>query len=736
MSAALSPEHRAQLLESFAELSTYPWAYLDPMGVVRKCSSDFAACFGLAQADVVGRNVHDAIGPVLYPPLTEPLARALDGRKTEFEGLVRGADGGQTHWHFSAVPQAEPPAGGIAGVHLVAAGQTGAQGMEAVLRDLHDRLVLRLAGATAAAGVFVPVPAPRQPAAAVTAPTIRKSSEEGRFRELMSLACDWFWEQDAEGLLISLEGSNGEGASGLTGRFRDYFIGRTWQEIDSETHSKTDWSWYKGCLARRQPFKHILIKQNLPDRSERWIDISGTARYDQQGLFRGYQGIAQDVSSRVFAEQQVAQMAFQDPLTRLPNRTLVLDRLRQAISLSRRSKKSIAVFFIDLDNFKAINDGLGHQAGDEVLKTFVTRARSTLREADTLGRMGGDEFLTILPDLPESRPAIRVAEAILIKAREAILVDGTPVVVGASIGVAIFPEDGTSAEKLIQSADIAMYEAKRNGRNRVCFFHDTMQQMASKRLSITSDLRLALSRSEFFVCYQPIVDLQTGALFGAETLVRWRRNETTTVSPDDFIPSAEELGIIDGIGLWIIEQACQQLRNWDSEGIHLERLSINVSPRQLRQKNFADEVARIIGHAGVNPRTLELEITEGVLMDNSETTVLNLNKIRRMGVRLCIDDFGTGFSNLSYVIRHSFDTLKVDRYFVSRVPGDRASYAIVRSVCALAKELGIEVIAEGVEKPEQRDALIALECRVGQGFLWNAPMEAPEFAAAYPARKA
>ncbi len=304
--------------------------------------------------------------------------------------------------------------------------------------------------------------------------------------------------------------------------------------------------------------------------------------------------------------------------------------------------------------------------------------------------------------------------------------------IGASIGVAIFPDDGNTAEKLIQCADIAMYEAKRNGRNRVCFFHDTMQQKATKRLSITSDLRQALSRSEFFLCYQPIVHLASGAIFGAETLVRWRRSEAVTVNPSDFIPSAEELGIIDGIGMWIIEQACLQLRLWEGQGLNLQRLSVNVSPRQLRQKNFADDAARIIAQIGVNPRILELEITEGVLMDSSEATVQNLNKIRRLGVRLCIDDFGTGFSNLSYVTRHSFDTLKIDRYFVSRIPGDRASYAIIRSVCTLAKELGIEVIAEGVEHAEQRDALAALECRVGQGFFWNAPLVAADFIAHYP----
>ncbi|HEY4370803.1 MAG TPA: EAL domain-containing protein [Burkholderiales bacterium] len=692
-------------------MSDYPWAYLDADGIVRECSLGFAECFGLARADLLNRNVHDAVGPVLYPPFGASLARAMGEGRVDFEGQVRDTDGTVARWFFCALPQTEHASGNTVGLHLLAAQAMGERGLEAAVEGVTERLLPVLAGAPRASGGAQP---------------------DDRFRELMALACDWFWVQDAEGLLTKLEGSHGDGTSGLTGRFRQSFLGHAWQEIDSDTHSKTDWEGYNACLARRSPFKHILIKQHLPDRSERWIEVSGTAQYGEAGRFCGYHGIAQDVTLRVQAEQQVAQMAFQDPLTRLPNRTLVLDRLRQAISLSRRSKKTIAVFFIDLDNFKAINDGLGHHAGDEVLKTFVSRARSTLREADTIGRMGGDEFLTILPDLPESRPAIRVAEAILTKAREAILVDGSPVVVAASIGVAVFPEDGSTAEKLIQCADIAMYEAKRNGRNRVCFFHDTMQQKATKRLSITSDLRQALSRSEFFLCYQPIVELGSGQLVGAETLVRWRRNDTVTVNPDDFIPSAEELGIIDGIGMWIIEQACLQLRIWQGLGIHLKRLSINVSPRQLRQKNFADEVGRVISHVGINPHVLELEITEGVLMDSSETTVHNLNKIRRLGVRLCIDDFGTGFSNLSYVIRHSFDTLKLDRYFVSRIPADRASFAIVRSVCALAKELGIEVIAEGVEKAEQREALAALECRVGQGFFWNAPLSVGEFSARYP----
>ena len=720
MSAALSAENQALLLESLAELSPYPWAYLEPDGRVRECSQSFAACFGLARGELLNRDVHEAVGPVLYPPFAAPLARALRGAKVEFEGQVRNADGGVVRWQFCLVPQTDRNTDQIGGLHLLAEAIGSAAYARAVL-DVEQQLVPALGGTANASA----------PARAVSA----AENRESRFRELMSLACDWFWEQDPEGVLSRLEGSVGESNSGLTGRYREVFLGRTWQDIDSDTHSKTDWNWYSACLAGRKPFKHLLVRQTLPDRSERWIDVSGAPRYDEHDRFAGYHGIAQDVSARILAEQQVAQMAFQDPLTRLPNRTLVLDRLRQAISLSRRSKKSIAVFFIDLDNFKAINDGLGHHAGDEVLKTFVARARGCLRETDTLGRMGGDEFLAILPDLPESRPALRIAEAILLRAREATLIDGTPVVVGASIGVALFPEDGNSAEKLIQCADIAMYEAKRAGRNRVFFFLDTMQKLATTRLSITSDLRQALSRSEFFLCYQPIVRLADGAIFGAETLVRWRRNDTVTVGPDDFIPSAEELGIIDGIGLWILEQACQQLLLWQALGLHLQRLSINVSPRQLRQKNFADEVGRIIAQVGVDPRILELEITEGVLMDSSETTIANLNKIRRLGVRLCIDDFGTGFSNLSYVTRHRFDTLKVDRYFVSRIPGDRASYAIIRSVCALAKELGIEVIAEGVEQEQQRGALAALDCAIGQGYFWNAPLTATEFSACYPGKR-
>lgn len=714
---------RKQLLDSFAAQSAHAWAYLEPDGKVTACSAAFAAAFGLAAAEIVGREIHDAVGPTLHPPISGAVAQALAGRKTDVEAQVRGADAKVARWLFSLVPQPDHAGGKVIGLHLAAARQSAPAKLAAAVLEVRSQLLFPLGGGAAKAvpaGTGAVVPAAR----------------EERLLELMALACDWFWEQDAEGFLTRLESSSDSANSGLTGAYRHSFVGRNWQEIDSDSQTRTDWDWYHACLARRKPFKHVLIKQHLPDHTDRWVEVSGAPKFDDDNNFTGYQGIAQDVTSRVQAEQQVAQMAFRDPLTRLPNRTLALDRLRQAISLSRRSKKSIAVFFIDLDNFKAVNDGLGHHAGDEVLKAFVARARTALRETDTLGRMGGDEFLAILPDLPESRPSIRVAEAILATARESTLINGTPVGIGASIGVALFPEDGGTAEKLIQSADIAMYEAKRSGRNRICFFHDTMQKMASTRLSITSDLRQALSKSEFFVCYQPIVHLADGSIFGAETLVRWRRSAAVTVDPADFIPSAEELGIIDGIGLWIIEQACMQLRAWQGQGLHLQRLSINVSPRQLRQKNFAEEVAHIVKQAGVDPRILELEITEGVLMESSEATVQNLHRIRRAGVRLCIDDFGTGFSNLSYVTRHSFDTLKIDRYFVSRIPADRASFAIIRSVCALAKELGIEVIAEGVEHAEQRDALAALECRVGQGFLWNAPLGAEEFILQYPGNSA
>lgn len=453
-------------------------------------------------------------------------------------------------------------------------------------------------------------------------------------------------------------------------------------------------------------------------------------------------------AARRAAEARVHELAFYDELTALPNRALFEDRLRVALARAHRAGEGLALLFLDLDRFKAVNDSLGHPAGDGLLREVAARLRRCLREGDTAARWGGDEFIILVPDLPGEREAAAQAAAVVIeKVREAlarpVMVEGQEIEVSTSIGVALHPWDGTSVVDLIKHADTAMYQAKGRGRNTYRFFTEAMHTAARERLLLENDLRRALRRSELAVHYQPqvqmrrrqganVVDLIKHAdtamyIVGAEALVRWRHPERGWISPAEFIPVAEESGQIQAVGRWVLDQVLAQMKDWGARGLTVPRVSVNVSAHQLTDPAFPRTVLELLGAHGLAPEHLGLEFTESVMVQ--ERTLPTLIAIAQLGVDLAVDDFGTGYSSLSYLKRFPLTALKIDQSFVRDLETDPSDAALVQAIIAMARSLRLRVIAEGVETEAQRTLLSRSGCREFQGYLFSPPVAAEKFAA-------
>lgn len=460
------------------------------------------------------------------------------------------------------------------------------------------------------------------------------------------------------------------------------------------------------------------------DGSELWISASVRAVRDAKGAVVRYEGAVQDVTERKRSEERIQFQAYHDSLTGLPNRLLLEDRLTQALARSHRRRGALAAVFLDLDNFKLINDSLGHAAGDRLLQRVGERLIGRVRVDDTVARVGGDEFTLLFTDLAHSDDASRMAEKLLDAFRLPFLVDGHELYVTASLGVALFPTDGEDSDALLRNADAAMYRAKESGRNNYQLCTPDMNARALERMSLERELRRGIGRGEFALVYQPLVSLANGRIVGAEALVRWNHPERGLVLPETFIPVAEESRLIVPLGEWVLETACQQLRAWRDAGFDSLRMLVNLSVRQLQQRDLIGMVDCILERQRVPAEWLELEITESVAMQNVEWIKGVLRALRERGVRLSIDDFGTGQSSLSYLRHFPLSTLKIDRSFVSDIAVDPDDEAIVRAVIALAHSLKLSVVAEGVARVEQLAFLREAGCEEGQGFLFSAPVSA------------
>lgn len=462
-----------------------------------------------------------------------------------------------------------------------------------------------------------------------------------------------------------------------------------------------------------------------------WVHEQTELERDAGGAVVAAYGTVQDITRRKETENRIARLAYFDSLTGLPNRRAFLDRLEREVQRAAADARRLALLFVDLDGFKSVNDTLGHDTGDRLLQQAADRLRTVLRPADPvaraegdmpeLARLGGDEFTVLVLDLADPEDALSAAQRVLASFRKPFVVDGRELALSGSIGIAVFPEDGTDASTLLKHADTAMYHAKEKGRDNCQFYSAALTARAMERMTVAKDLRLALERDEFHLDFQPQLNVRSGRITSAEALIRWRHPQRGLVPPGDFIELAEHNGLIVPIGHWVIRQACVAAAGWQRAGTPL-RVAVNLSPLQLRDPDLVSQVLDALAATGLAPQWLELELTEGALMDDSVATRSVMQALHEAGVRLALDDFGTGYSSMGYLKRMPVNSLKIDRSFVAGLPDDRDSQAIVRAIVSMSKSLGFEVTAEGVETAAQLDFLVRLGCDALQGFHLGRPM--------------
>jgi diguanylate cyclase (GGDEF)-like protein/PAS domain S-box-containing protein len=468
-----------------------------------------------------------------------------------------------------------------------------------------------------------------------------------------------------------------------------------------------------------QTFSYRILRK---DGSQIWFETTSRAVPDPvTGELAEIVAVSRDISERRRAEEQIEYQAYHDALTGLPNRLLFRDRLTIALAHAKRQQTPVAVMFLDLDRFKFVNDTLGHSIGDELLRAVAFRLRAVLREGDTIARMGGDEFTVLLTDLQSPTDAAKIAQKLLDTVAHPLRVDGHELYATTSIGIALFPNDGDSAEALLQNADSAMYRAKESGRNSYQLCTPAMNSRAAERLSIENALRRSLERNELRIYYQPLIRLDSRQIAGMEALLRWDRPGHGIVAPATFIDIAEETRMILAIGEWVLREACRQAKRWQDGQYPGLRIAVNLSPRQFQQADLRDVVADALEESGLDARSLELEITESTAMLNTERSISTLNELRELGARIALDDFGTGHSSLSYLRRFPIDRVKIDREFIQEIENSRSNRAIVSGVLAMAHGLDLAVTAEGVETEAQVQFLRENRCEEVQGFLFARP---------------
>ncbi|NJD25287.1 MAG: EAL domain-containing protein [Betaproteobacteria bacterium] len=439
-------------------------------------------------------------------------------------------------------------------------------------------------------------------------------------------------------------------------------------------------------------------------------------------------GTLLDISVQKEAEERARELAYFDPLTGLPNRRLLGDRCLQLIAAAEREGSELALIFIDLDHFKRVNDSLGHTVGDELLRNVGIRLGTVVRKIDTLARLGGDEFAVVLPGT-HAAGAAEVAARLAEVCSASYFVGGHELTVTPSLGIALYPNDGGDFDTLLRNADAAMYKAKESGRNGVRFYSSEMNLATLRHLLLESGLRRGLGAREFVLHYQPLVETGSGTVIGAEALIRWKDPDAGLVFPDQFIHVAEDIGLINPIGDWVLREACRQARAWQDEGLPPMVVAVNVSPVQFRQPGFVDSVAAALAQSGLEPRFLELELTERTVMHDAEHNIGTLAALADLGIELALDDFGTGYSSLAYLKRFPVSKLKIDRSFVRDLEADAEDRAIASTILSMGRSLHLKVLAEGVESAEQAKILSDMGCELVQGYLYSQPLPAEEFAA-------
>ena len=512
----------------------------------------------------------------------------------------------------------------------------------------------------------------------------------------------------------------------ITGYRRDEVLGQDIKILRSGQHDKSFYQalWAK-LLESGQWQGEIWNRRKNGELYPQWLTISAIKNEEDQ--LSHYVGVFTDISQLKQSQDRLERLAHFDPLTNLPNRLLIKSRLKHALELAQRHEHRVAVLFIDLDHFKTVNDSLGHPAGDELLMEVAQRLSSRLREEDCLGRLGGDEFLVLLEQMEETRDAVEVALSLIKLLQQPFaLTGGQEVFIGASIGISLYPDDAESATQLIQHADSAMYLAKNQGRNTYRFYTEDLTRLANDRLKLEIRLRRALDRNEFILHYQPLISGVSQEAVGVEALLRWQDPELGMIAPGYFIPLAEETGLIVPIAEWVLYTACAQAKTWLDEGAVPVYVAVNLSPVQFRGQDIVGLVRSVLDKTGLPAQYLELEITEGILMEQADQALITLFNLKTLGVSLAVDDFGTGYSSLAYLKQFPLDKLKIDRSFVDGLGCDANDQAIVKAIIAMGQSLGIKTLAEGVESRQQFEILQQLGCQFYQGYFFSKPCSADQ----------
>ncbi len=505
-------------------------------------------------------------------------------------------------------------------------------------------------------------------------------------------------------------------------------VGQNVNLLKSERHNEAFYSAIWKCIKRTGSWQgEIWFRQKNGTTCPKWLII--TAVKGNDGIVTHYVGSHIDITERKAAEDELKQLAFYDPLTQLPNRLLLQERLKHGIDVERRAGKQLALLMLDLDHFKAVNDSLGHQAGDELLQQVATRITERLRAIDMVARLGGDEFVVLLEDIIHPQDAAQVAEAIITDLGKPFkLAQNGDVQIGVSIGISLYPQHGNNSELLMEHADAALYRAKNQGRGCFAYYSKSMTITACERIELQTRIRRAIQKNELRVLYQPKMDIASDRIIGAEALVRWENPREGLILPFRFIPIAEETSLIMEIGEWVLRETCNQGRQWLADGLPLITLAVNVSPHQFSHSDLCALVATVLAELSFPAKQLELEITESGLMENQDNATAILNRLRAQGVCLAIDDFGTGYSSLAYLKRFPVDVLKIDKRFIDDIPFHQDDMEIAATIIAMGHILGFKVLAEGVETPEQLAFLQEKGCDSYQGFLKSKAVSAKAFA--------
>ncbi len=663
----------------------YPMVYVDREYRYRMVNKRLEAILGKPREEILGRNLRDVFGEQNYAEVMPYWQRAMAGETVTAERLI-GTDPATRRWMIVRYTPRYDAKGDIIGLYSAATDIDELKRAELNLRRANWLLSSHFENTPLAVIEWDP---------------------EFRVRR---------WSPQAEKIF-------GWREQELLGRhYRD------WKFVVEGDAAQAD-AIADKLVVQLEPRATSLHRNHRKDGRVIWCEWYNSSLRDDSGKIISILSLAQDVTTRVLAEERLVHQATHDSLTGLPNRTMLQDRLRQAISRARRGGHRIAAMFIDLDRFKDVNDTLGHRIGDELLREMSTRLNRVVRESDLLVRLSGDEFMVVLEQVTDLESPRIVAAKLLEEIRQPSRIEGHEIHISGSVGISLFPDDAEDVESLLKNADMAMYRAKELGKNAYQIFSADMAEHGTAARLLENALRSAVVRNEFELYYQPKIDMRSNRITGAEALLRWHHPTRGTVMPGEFIHLAEETGLIHEIGNWVLDTAFSQARRWHEAGFTGVRLAINLAAGQFRATNLADRIRDRIAHEGCKPELIELEVTETGMLRDPEGVGNTLTRIREIGMRVAIDDFGTGYSSLSHLKRFPIDTLKIDKTFVADILTDRDDTAIVSAVIALARALDMEVVAEGVETEAQRLLLAQQGCDAYQGYLFSRPLPASEFEA-------